>query len=142
MDIRISSESGFAHILQLLSQPVNLESRKQLNWWDIFKLTWEMPMRHTKMHFAQKLQEATTTEGVKFSAEINSTIFEYSIIRISMHLHNLMFHVSRSHSMVNSRPLRSPVWKIEIVGEKKVRCKLYVPPATTTLAYHGGTTSV
>ena len=47
-----------------------------------------------------------------------------------------MFHMSRSYSMVNSsksRPLRSAVWKyIKIVGEKKVQCKLYVPPATTT----------
>ena len=42
-----------------------------------------------------------------------------------------------------SRPLRSPVWAyFETVGEKKVRCKLCVPPATTTLAYHGGTTSM
>ena len=42
-----------------------------------------------------------------------------------------------------SRPLRSPVWAyFEIAGEKKVRCKLCVPPATTTLAYHGGTTSM
>ena len=42
-----------------------------------------------------------------------------------------------------SRPLRSPVWEFfEIVSEKKVRCKLCVPPATTTLAYYGGTTSM
>ena len=56
-----------------------------------------------------------------------------------------MFHVSQI-SMVSSsrsRPLRSPVWDyFEIVGEKKVRCKLCVPPASTTLAYHGGTTSM
>ena len=42
-----------------------------------------------------------------------------------------------------SRSLRSPVWDyFEIFGEKKVRCKLCVPPAATTLAYHGGTTSM
>lgn len=41
------------------------------------------------------------------------------------------------------RPLRSPVWDyLEIISEKMVRCKLCVPPATTTLAYHGGTTMV
>ena len=59
---------------------------------------------------------------------------------------HVMFHVSRSYSMASSsksRPLRSPVWDyFEIVGEKKVRCKLRMPPATTTLAYHGGTTSM
>ena len=80
MNIRISSESGFAHIVQLLSQPVNLESRKHLSRWDIFKLTWEMPKRHAKVHFAQKRQEATITEGVKFSAEMNSTTFKYLIV--------------------------------------------------------------
>ena len=42
-----------------------------------------------------------------------------------------------------SRASRSPVWDyFELVGEKKVRCKLCVPPAATTLAYHGGTTSM
>ena len=42
-----------------------------------------------------------------------------------------------------STPLRSPVREyFEIVGEKKVRCKLCVPPVTTTLAYHGATTSM
>ena len=57
---------------------------------------------------------------------------------------HVTFHVSRSINMASkSRPLRSPVWAyFEIVGEKKVRCKLCVPPATTTLAYHGGTTSM
>ncbi len=57
---------------------------------------------------------------------------------------HVMLHMSRSINMVSkSRPLRSPVWDyFEIVGEKKVHCKLCVPPATTTLAYHGGTTSM
>ena len=64
---------------------------------------------------------------------------------------HVMFHVSRSYSTSvassskssHSRPLRSPVWdNFEVVGEKKVRYKLCVPPATTTLAYHGGTTSM
>ena len=49
----------------------------------------------------------------------------------------MMFHVSRSYSKVSSSksmPLRSPVWEyFEIVCEKKVHCKLCVPPAITTL---------
>ena len=43
--------------------------------------------------------------------------------------------------MATSRSKRSPVWDyFETVGEKKVRCKLCVPP--TSLAYHGGSTSM
>ena len=62
------------------------------------------------------------------------TIFEYPCnYVIGPHV---MFHMSRSYSMVSSSksmPLRSPVWEyLEIVGEKKVRWKLCAP-ATTTL---------
>ena len=48
---------------------------------------------------------------------------------------HVMSHVSWSYMASSSkyRPLKSPVWEyIEIGGEKKVLCKLYVPPATTT----------
>ena len=50
---------------------------------------------------------------------------------------HVMFHVSRSFSKASSSksmPLRSPVWEyFEVVCEKKVRCKLCMPPAITTL---------
>ena len=49
---------------------------------------------------------------------------------------------SLSKSCVKSRPLRSPVWDYFEISGEKVHCKLCVPPATTTLAYHGGTTSM
>ena len=45
---------------------------------------------------------------------------------------HVMFHLSRLYSMASSSkswPFRGPVWEyFEIVGEKKVRCKLCVPP--------------
>ena len=50
---------------------------------------------------------------------------------------HVMFHVSRSYSKASSSksmPLRNPVWEyFKIVCEKKVRCKLCMPPAITTL---------
>ena len=50
---------------------------------------------------------------------------------------HVVFHVSQSYSKVSSSKsmsLRSPVWEyFEIVGEKKIRCKLCMSPATTTL---------
>jgi len=50
---------------------------------------------------------------------------------------------SSSKSCMKSRPLRSPVWDyFKISGDKKVRCKLCMPPAATTLVHHGGTTSM
>ena len=48
---------------------------------------------------------------------------------------HVMSHVSWSYMASSSKykPLKSPVWEyIKIGGEKKVLCKLYVPPATTT----------
>ena len=45
--------------------------------------------------------------------------------------------------MATTRKLRNQVWEyFELVEPKKVRCKLCVPPITTVLAYHGGTTSL
>ena len=98
---------------------------------------------------------------LNISAETNSTIFEYSIVTVPFeclstytnylgkyvigpHVMFTCFEMaSWSKSCVKSRPLRSPVWDyFEISGDKKVRCKLCVPPAATTLAYHGGTTSM
>ena len=60
------------------------------------------------------------------------------------HTPHVMFHMCGIDVMaIKSRQLRSPVWDyFEIVGEKKVCCKFCVPPATTTLAYHGGITSM
>ena len=47
---------------------------------------------------------------------------------------HVMFHGSQSYSTSKSMPLRSPVWEyFKIVGEKKVRSKLCMPPATSTL---------
>jgi len=95
------------------------------------------------------------------SAETNSAIFDYLIVTvpfkcISMYTNYLGKYViglhvmftcfemaSSSKSCVKSRLLRSPVWDyFEISGDKKVCCKLCVPPAATTLAYDGGTTSM
>ena len=95
------------------------------------------------------------------SAETNSAIFEYSIVTVPFecpstytnylgkyvigpHVMFTCFEMaSSSKSCVKSRLLRSPVWDyFKVFGDKKVRCKLCVPPAATTLAYHGGTTSM
>ena len=86
--------------------------------------------------------------SVLCSAATNSTIFNhYSSIQMSQHVYeypysyiigpHVMFHMSQLYSMASwskSLPVRSPVWGyFETVGEKKVHCKLCVPPATTTL---------
>jgi len=101
-------------------------------------------------HHSGKLHSKQDHEAC--SAEINSTIIWIFVCLQVFECHNIVFEEYSDVIIVQLtcvpdygeiKAARSHVWEFfEATGEKKVQRKLCTPPNSTTLVYHGETTSM